>query len=205
MIITRKSCYRSGIFGTGGFPLATYSSTVAAAAARDDGGGAHSGRVDDAVVQELLLMLRLMLLLLLQHHRTRTSSMRMVQAGSSWSELLRALRFSCASLWVWARPHSFGDTPPTPARAPTLPGGYWPAQTSTSATPLSRFSLLLARVPRADFCRSSSASMRSVSISSISLIDSRRSSANLHRSCSLRALNVTSTFPSTFCDSRMQN
>uniref|UniRef100_A0A182VFQ2 Secreted protein n=1 Tax=Anopheles merus TaxID=30066 RepID=A0A182VFQ2_ANOME len=127
----------------------------------------------------------------------------------SSSELLRALRFSCASLCVWASPHSLGDTPPTPpgTSPPGTPApGYGPAQTSTSATPLSRFSLFVVRVPpRADFCRSSSASMRSVSISSISLIDSRRSSANLHRSCSLRALNVTSTLPSTFCDSRMQN
>lgn len=84
----------------------------------------------------------------------------------------------------------------------------WIASMSPT-TPLSRFSTLLfmpLSTHRVAFdCRSSSISMRIVSISSISATDSRKSSANLQRSCSLRALKVARTFPSTFCDKRMQN
>lgn len=55
------------------------------------------------------------------------------------------------------------------------------------------------------FCRSSSPSIRRLSISSISLIDSRMSSANLQRSWSLRALNVIRVQLSTRCDSLIPN
>lgn len=55
------------------------------------------------------------------------------------------------------------------------------------------------------FCRSSSPSIRRLSISSISLMDSRMSSANLQRSWSLRALNVIRVQLSTRCESLIPN
>lgn len=94
----------------------------------------------------------------------------------SSSELERADRLR-QGLWASKLP-----SPPLPSPVASM-----------SARPESRWSQGL----RNACCFSSSPSMRRLSISSISRMDSLRSSTNLHRSCSLRAFRVISALSST--------